>query len=196
MVKDAGLVKKLLSHLLRFRGGISIIYYIILFALLWYLIIPHTSLYYRNEIFHPFWQRLNEEDLILVKGEVFKLYVMGINKRVRFSSTDIKVADVDIFGNVTAYRCGTTIIRAKVEGKVLKCRVKVISMNKENINLNVGKSYRLKIKGVWYGIQWSSSNTSIAVVNRYGKITGLSEGNAIIYGKVRGKIVKCNVNVK
>ncbi len=190
------MVKKSISHLFRFRGAISLVYYVTLFALVWYFIIPHTSMYYRNDFFNPFWQRLNEEDIVLSKGEVFKLYVMGINKKVSFSSTDIKVADVDLFGNVTAYRSGTTIIRAKVDGKVLKCRVRVIKINKESLNLKIGKSVKLKIKGVWFGVRWKSNDTSIAVVSRYGKVTAVSKGNVIIYGKVRGKEVKCIVNVK
>jgi uncharacterized protein YjdB len=189
------LIKKILNNLLRFRGGISIIFYIALFALLWYLIIPHTSFYYRDNFFSPFWQRLNREDVTLIEGEEFKLYVMGINKKLSFRSTDIKVADVDLFGNVTAYRCGTTIIKAKVEGKILKCRVKVININKKNLNLKVGKRKRLKIRGVWYGVHWSSSNTSVVIVNRYGKVTAIAKGKAVIYGKVRGKTMKCKISV-
>lgn len=184
------------SNLFHYRGGISIIFYIALIALLWYLIIPHTSLYYKKDLFTPFWQRLNENDITLVEGEEFKLYVMRINKRVRFSSTDIKVADVNLFGKVVAYRNGTTIIKAKVDGKVLKCRVRVIDINKKNINLKIGKSSRLKIKGAWFGVHWSSSNSSVAVVNRYGKVSAVSKGSAIISGKVRKKTVTCYIKVK
>lgn len=188
--------RKSISHLFRFRGVISLVYYVALFALVWYFIIPHTSMYFKSVFFIPFWQRLNENEIVLSKGEEFQLHVIGINKKVSFSSTDIKVADVDIFGNVTAYRSGTTIIRAKVDGKVLKCRVKVIKINKESLNLKVGKKVKLKIKGVLFGVRWRSNDTSIAVVNRFGKVTAVSKGDVIIYGKVRGKTVKCKINVK
>jgi hypothetical protein len=189
-------MKKILFNLFRFKGVLSVIFYIALIALLWYLIIPHTLFFFKKDLFSPFWNRLNKQDITLAEGEVFKLYSMGINKRVSFSSSDIKVADVDIFGNVTAYRSGTTIIKAKVDGKFLKCRVRVIDISKEKLKLKVGKNSRLKLKGATFGIHWSSSNTSVVIVNRYGKVTAVSRGNATVTGKVRGKEVSCKVIVK
>lgn len=188
--------KNIFFHLFRYRGGISVIFYIAFIALLWYLIIPHTSLYYRNDIFTPFWQRLNEEDIILVKGESFKLYVMGINKKMSFSSTDIKVADVNLFGKVFSFRTGTTIIKVKVDNKVLQCRVKVIDISKNNLNLKVGKSSRLKIEGAWFGVRWSSSDTTVVVVGKLGKVTAVSKGITIITGKYKKKTVTCKIHVE
>jgi len=190
------LKKNIFFHLFRYRGGNSIIFYIALIALLWYLFIPHTSFYFKTDLFTPFWKRLNEQDITLVEGETFKLYVMGINKRVSFSSTDIKVADVNIFGKVTTFRCGTTIIKAKVNHKVIKCRVRVIKISKKNLTLKIGKSSRLKIKGAWFGVRWTSSNTSVVVVSKSGKVTAVSKGSVIISGKVRGKTVSCNIKVE
>ncbi len=187
--------KSRLLQLFRFRGVISIIYYIAFLALLWYLIIPHTSIYFRDD-FEPFSRRLNEEDITLLKGEEFKLYIMKLNKRLSFSSTDIKVADVNILGKVTAYRVGTTIIKVKYGDEILNCRVRVIDINKDKLTLEAGKSSRLSVKGAWFGVRWSSSNTSVAVVSRFGKVTAVSKGSAKIYGKVRGKTVTCTVNVK
>lgn len=189
-------MRKFIKHLLRYRGGFSVIFYVALIALLWYLIIPHTSLFFRNHIFLPFWQRLNREEVTLIKGEEFRLYVMGINKKIFFSSSDIKVADVDLFGNVTAYRCGTTVIKARVYGRILKCRIRVIDINKKSLNLKAGKNSRLNIKGVWFGVRWKSSDKSVAVVSRFGKVTAVSKGKAVIYGKVKGKTLKCTVTVK
>ncbi len=188
--------KNKLLQLFRFRGAISIIYYIAFLALLWYLIIPHTSIFYRNSIFEPFAKRLNKEDITLLKGEEFKLRVMSLNKRLSFSSTDIKVADVNIFGTVTAYRVGTTIIKVKYGKEVLKCRVRVIDISKDKLTLRAGKSSRLSVKGAWFGVRWYSSNSSVAVVSRFGKVTAISGGSARIYGKVRGKTVTCIVTVK
>ena len=188
--------KNSLSKLFQFRGAVSILYYIAFAALLWYLIIPHTSLYFINNIFTPFSKRLNAEDITLVKGEEFKLRVMNLNKRLYFSSTDIKVADVNIFGNVTAYRAGVTIIRVKIGDDVLKCRVRVIDINKKTLTLKAGKRYRLNAKGVWFGVSWSSGNTSIARVSRYGNVTAVSKGTVKIYGKVRGKTMSCTVTVR
>jgi hypothetical protein len=190
------LKKNKLFQLFQFRGGISIIYYIAFFALLWYLIVPHTSFYFRNSIFTPFSKRLNEEDVTLIKGEEFRLSLMNINKRLSYSSSDIKVADVNIFGKVKAFRVGTTIIRVKYRGEVLKCRVRVIDINKDKLTIKTGNSSHLSIKGAWVGVRWSSSNTSIVSVNRFGKVTGKSKGVAKIYGKVHGKTVTCIITVK
>jgi uncharacterized protein YjdB len=189
-------MKKILYNLFRFRGVTSGIFYIALIALLWYLIIPHTLFYYNKTVVSPLWHRLNKRDVTLVAGETFKLRVMELNKRVSFRSTDIKVADVDLFGNVTAYRCGTTIIRARVDGKVLKCRVRVIRISKERLKLKAGKSSYLKIKGAVFGVSWESSDSSVVIINRYGKVTAVSVGNAMIIGKVDGKEVSCKVTVK
>ena len=188
--------KKIFFHLFRYRGGISIIFYIAFIALLWYLIVPHTSLYYKNNIFTPFWQRLNEEDIILVKGESFKLYLMGINKKMKFSSTDIKVADVNIFGKVFSFRSGTTIIKVKVDKMVLQCRVKVIDISKNNLKLKVGKSSKLKIVGAWFGVRWTSSDTSVVVVSKSGNVRAVSKGNTIITGKYKNKTVTCKIQVE
>ncbi|QHQ62405.1 hypothetical protein Ana3638_17780 [Anaerocolumna sedimenticola] len=188
--------KNNILRLFQFRGAISIIYYFAFAFLLWYLIIPHTSLYFNNKIFTPFNKRLNEEDITLIKGEEFTLRVMNFNKRLYFSSTDIKVADVNIFGTVTAYRAGTTIIRVKMRDEVLKCRVRVIDINKKKLNLKAGKNYRLNVKGVWFGVSWSSGNSSIARVSRYGNVTAISKGTVKIYGKVRGKTLSCTVTVR
>jgi hypothetical protein len=183
-------------QLFKFRGVFSIFYYIAFLALLWYLIAPHTSFYYLNNIYTPFTKRLSDEDVTLIKGEEYKLSLSNINKRLRFSSTDIKVADVNIFGKVTAYRVGTTIIRVRYQDEILKCRVRVIDINKRKLTLRTGRSSRLDIKGAWFGVRWYSSNSSVVRVNRFGKVTAVSKGRAKIYGKIRGKTLTCIVIVR
>lgn len=188
--------KNWLFQLFRFRGAVSIVYYIAFLALLWYLIVPHTTLFFQNYIFTPMSRRLNEEDITLVKGEEFRLRFMNVNKRVSYSSTDIKVADVNIFGVVKAYRVGTTIIKVKNQDEVLKCRVRVIAINKSKLTLKAGKSRYLNVKGAWFGARWHSSNTSVVKVSRFGKVTGVSKGTARVYAKVKGKSLSCLVTVK
>lgn len=183
-------------RLFRFKGPISLLYYAALLVLLWFLIVPHTSFYFTKSFFTPFPQRLNKDDVTLVKGEEFTLRVLSINKRISFTSTDIKVADVNIFGKITAYRVGTTIIKAKYGDKVLKCRVRVIAINKKKLNLKAGRSAKLRIQGAWFGARWSSGDTSVVVVSRFGKVTAVSKGSAKVYCKIRGKTLSCTVNVK
>lgn len=179
-----------------FKGGISIIFFICLFALVWYLIIPHTSLFFRKGIITPLSARLHPRDIVMVRDETYKLYVVGINKRISFSSTDIKVADVNIFGKVYANRTGTTIIKAKYDDVVLKCRVRVIDINKKKLTLKKGKTYRLKVKGPVIGAKWKSKNKKIATVSWSGKVKAVSKGSTEIIAVSGGKTLKCKVIVK
>jgi hypothetical protein len=188
-------LKKKITEFFQFRGWISIFFYIALSALLWYLIVPHTSLFYIKEIFNPISKRLNKEEIILVKGEEFRIKMQSVNKRVTFSSSDIKVADVNLFGTVTAYRPGTTIIKVKYKDKVLKCRVRVIDISKKKVTIKKGKSTRLRVKGDIRGVRWKSANPAVAKVNRFGRVTGVNEGTTKVYAKVKGKTLECVVKV-
>jgi len=188
--------KKGFFHLFAYKGGISIIYYICLFALFWYLIIPRTSIYFRDDMDTPLSERLHVEDLVMVKGEVFKLYVVGINKKVRFSSTDLKVADVNIFGRVFAYRTGTTIIQAKYDDVILKCRVRVIDLNKNKLTIKEGNTFKLKVNGPNFKVKWKSKNKKIASVSWFGKVKGISKGSTEIIAECGNKTLICKVNVK
>lgn len=188
--------KKGFFHLFEYKGGISIIYYISLFALLWYLIIPNTSLYFRNDLDTPLSDRLQVEDLVMVKGEVFKVYVIGVNKKVKFSSTDFKVAYVNIFGKVFACRTGTAIIQAKYDDVVLKCRVRVINLNKKNLTLKEGKTFKLKVNGPKLNVKWKSTNKNVAAVSWSGKVIAVSKGSTKIIAECGGKTLICKVKVK
>lgn len=189
-------MKKLFFRLFRFQGPVSIIYYIAFAGLLWYLIIPHTSLFYRSNLFPPFLQGINAEDIVLKKGEEFHIYLLRLNKRVSFSSTDIKVADVSIFGTVTAYRPGTTIIRIRYDNKVQRCRVRVIDISHKKLVLSKGSGYRLYIKGPNGRVKYYSGNNKVATVSRFGKVKARKKGSAVIYAKVDGKLLTCQVVVK
>lgn len=174
-----------------------ILYAYIAFLLLFY-IIPKTSVYQRFLFYIPFGLQLNNDNLVLVKGESYRLYVVAINKRVSFSSTDFKVAYVNLNGRVYAKRAGVAFIEAKVSGKVLKCKVRVLSINKRNLTLSVGESFTLRISGdgLFNSIRWKSGNSDVVSVNRYGIVTAKSKGNATITAKTKGKKLTCIVYVE
>jgi len=189
--------KKGFFSLFKFKGGISILYYITLLVLLWYLIIPRTSIYFRDDMDTPLSARFHVEDLVMVKGEAFKLRVIGtINERIKFSSTDFKVAYVNIFGKVFALRTGTTVIKAKYDDVVLKCRVRVVDLNKRKLTLNEGKTYKLKVKGPKMKVTWKSKDEKIATVSWSGKVKAISKGSTEIIAKCGDKELICKVNVK
>lgn len=156
----------------------------------------NSSLFFFDDLDLPFSVHLNKETVYLTKGEEFKLRVYRINKRVTYSSTNFRVAGVNFNGRIRAHQSGKAFIIAKVDGRVLKCRVYVIDLNKDKLVLKEGDSYRLKIKGKWVFPEWESSNKRVVTVNMFGKVEAKKKGSAIIYAKVKGKVLKCKVIVK
>ena len=156
----------------------------------------NSSLFYRKNLILPFSLHLNRQELYLIKGEEFRLYVFGLKKHVSYSSTNFRVAGVNFNGRVFAYQTGKAFIIAKVKDKELKCRVYVIDLNKKTLVLKQGNTYRLNIKGTNSYTRWTSKDKHIATVNAFGKVTAKSKGRTVIYAKVKGRTLKCTVWVR
>ncbi len=71
-----------------------------------------------------------------------------------------------------------------------------VKLNKTNINLNVGKTYTLKVTGTKKTVKWSSSDAKIASVSTKGVVKGIKKGSAKITAAVSGKKYTCKVTVK
>lgn len=175
------------------------IYKLIILAIAFILIARflymNSSLYFLNWKNLPFSLHLNTDDLYLQKGEEFKLFVYGINQRVSYSSTNFRVAGVNFNGRVFGYNTGKAFIIAKVRGKEIKCRVHVIDINHDSLKLKPGETKKLKVKGTTSFVSWKSSNNKVATVSMFGKVTAKKKGTAVIYGKVKGKTLKCTIRV-
>ncbi len=159
-------------------------------------IIERSSVYFRKIYYPLFSVHLNKQDVILARGEEFKLRIIGINERVKYSSTDSRVAFVNFNGRIYALQTGHCHIIAKAGKKELKCRVRVIDINKDKLTLKVGQSSRLRIKGPGGFPSYKSSNPEVARVSRTGKVKARAKGRAVITVKARGKTFKCIVTVK
>lgn len=169
----------------------------IIILILFRFIIPRTSIYYRFKFFRPvFGNYLNAYDVVLIKGESKRVYVKNFNVRVSYESTDFKVAHVNNFGKITAKRNGLCYIKVRVNGKVLKCRVRVISLNRTSVTLSVGSKRWLNVRGSILRERYFSSDNSVVKVTRFGKITAVSKGTATITVKAYGREMKCKVVVK
>jgi uncharacterized protein YjdB len=131
-----------------------------------------------------------------MKGEEDHIFVYDINKRVSFSSTNFRVAGVSFNGRVFGYQVGKAFIIAKVGKRELKCRVHVIDINTKHLELTVGETYKLKILGTNSFVSWSSKNKKIASVSLFGKVEAKSPGTTVIYAKVKGKRIKCEIKVR
>ena len=168
----------------------------VIVILAFYFIYRQIRFYYNTPIFIPFSARLNAHDLVLVVGESYHLRPQGINKRVSYSSTDFKIADVRFTGKVTAYRVGKAVINADVSGTKVQCMVTVIDINKSKVTIGVGKHETLEIEGINKTPDWKSNNKNVVTIDNDGEITGIGEGTTTISGEVAGKTLKCKVTVK
>lgn len=141
---------------------------------------------------------LNKSVLNLDVGqsEVLKASIMpttAADKSVKWSSNNADVATVDVNGRVIGRANGESMIYATSLscGKTATCRVSVIqkaqsiSLNTEALNLHVGETYKLVAsvlpKEMEQGVEWTSSDASVAAVNQDGEVSALKPGKAEIY---------------
>lgn len=116
------------------------------------------------------------------------------DKTVKYYSDDTRIAKVDSSGKVTGVKQGTTVITVETHnGYKAYCVITVNASNvsadgitvNSNVNINVGDSYFLTTNVLPYNatdksVIYYSDASSVAKVNSYGKITGISEGVAVI----------------
>lgn len=149
--------------------------------------------------------------LTLQKGKKYRLVPVltpiTSQEKIRYSTSNKKVALVSSKGVITAKGAGKAVItvtsgkkRAKITVTVPKVKTTKISGVKTVITLRRGKSYKLRA-GVYprnsdERITYSSSNTKVVSVDQAGRIKAKKKGTATVYVK-SGKIrVRCRVTVK
>lgn len=159
---------------------------------------------------------LSENELSLKKGRVhdMKLYSASTGKEakgidVAWSSSDESVVSVNSNGQITAKAVGTAAITAKFADMEMSCIVSVYESNlpvvvvpddknapklsETDFSISTIESKLLSVQNYSESITWVSSNTSIAKVNKYGLVKGVSEGSAVIYALLSdGGYLKAN----
>ena len=136
----------------------------------------------------------------------------NIGTKITWSISDSTVAKVDQNGKVTAYKNGKCIIAATNEnGTKAKCSIEVntsptsISMNSTNqtIYLNgknttqLNATYAPSNATINKDITWTSSNSSIASVDKNGLVKAVGVGTCKITAKTKnGKTSVCNIKVE
>lgn len=125
-----------------------------------------------------------------------------------WTSSNKNVATVNSNGNITAVNAGTATITVKTSnGKTASCKVTVkilptgVSLAKTAVNITVGNKYLLKTtltpSNASTTCTWTSSNTKVATVNKYGNVTAVGVGTATITVKTaNGKTASCIVTVR
>ena len=121
-------------------------------------------------------------------------------RRIKWSSSDKKIATVTTKGVVTGKKQGKVTITAKANGVTKKCRVtvKAPSVSFYNTNAAVFKDSSVKLSALASpaaAVKWKSSNSKVARVDKNGVVTGRKTGKAKITAYVNGAKATCTVRV-
>lgn len=141
--------------------------------------------------------KINKKKLTLNVKENYTLKIKGTSSKIKWSTSNKKIAKVSSKGKVTAKKKGKVTITAKVKGKKYKCKIKVEkpSLNKTTTKIALNQKETLRVTGTTQKIKWSSENKSIATVNSKGKITPKKIGTTKIVAKIGNTKYKCKVKV-
>ena len=143
---------------------------------------------------------LDKSSIQLQKGATEKLTATvspsgASNVRLIWNSDNTSVADVDQEGNVTAVSgtegasCNIVVVAQSKGVEVsAKCKVTIVSaiesitLDKTELTMAPDGTYKLKATVVPEGaeITWSSSNSSVASVDEYGRVSAYQLGSATI----------------
>lgn len=156
---------------------------------------------------------LNKSEMILGVGHTEALTVTLSNdlnsSNIIWHSSNERIAKVNSKGEISGITEGTAYISASINGMQSTCKVVIsstyvpvqgITLNKTTINLLVGETETL-IKNIQpenatnKDVNWHSSNTNVATIDKNGKVTAKKVGTAIITVYTQKKQVSCTVNV-
>ena len=153
---------------------------------------------------------LSDTELALISGKTAYISENSPNP-IEWTSSDETIAKASKYttakGKITALKAGTVTITAKdtVTGQTASCKVTVTSagfkVSPTTITMSKG-TFRYIFEDSSNKIEWTSSDSSVAVVSRYssaqGKVEAKKTGTVIITAKdtVTGETATCKVIVK
>ena len=130
--------------------------------------------------------------------------IVGISNLVKYTSSNSQIAKVDKYGKVTAVAAGEVKITAEANSVKAYCTVTVkrtslkLNVNKATI-YTAGKTI-MRIKpttvGISQKVRYYSNNQKIAKVDKYGKVTAVKAGTAVITVEANGLSQMCTITVK
>ena len=162
--------------------------------------------YYAEKVLKPGIE-LNYSELSMAKGDSFALSATIIPEMpVTWSSSANSIATVDQNGNVTAVGVGTATIKATAGNYSATCKVTVtipvsgIILSQDTISLMEGQGMTLSAtvlpdSATDKTVKWSSSDISVATVNRVGRVIGKGVGTATITATAGDYSATCVVTV-
>lgn len=140
---------------------------------------------------------LNHKSATILKGEIIKLKLTGNTNKVKWSSSDSKIAKVSQKGKVTARKVGTTKITAKMGNKKYTCKIKVESPKTyaKTYTMKKGTKYQLCVADTTIPIKWKAKDPVFAKVNSKGVVTAVSTGVTTITAIISKKVFKFKIEV-
>lgn len=158
---------------------------------------------------------MNQTEVSLFPGEQVELKAVvspdnSTSSYKTWSSSDAKIATVDVWGRVNALSPGTAIITAKTASGNLTASCKVIvkeivataiSLNKSEATVYVDETDTLSVRfepenSSYKDVKWSSADTTIAIVDSTGIVRGIDLGTTTIKATSRhGLVASCAVKV-
>ena len=142
--------------------------------------------------------KLNKTKLTLKAGKTYQLKVKGASGKIKWKSSDKKVARVNSSGLVTARKAGKATITVTVGKKKLTCKIKVTKnprFTQAAVSLEKEETCQLELKDTSGSVAWKSNHPEIASVSDQGLVTAVKKGTAKIIARVDGKRLVCRVTV-
>ena len=134
------------------------------------------------------------------------------NKKLKWTSSNPKIASVSGTGVVSGKAGGTAVITCTAKdgsGASASCTVKVtpiyptrVKMSKATLTVKLGKTAALKATVLpkttdFKTVTWTSSNPAVAMVDAKGKVKAVSSGTAVITATTStGQEASCTVTVQ
>lgn len=144
--------------------------------------------------------RISSSKLTMIKGQSRTLKITGLKKgqKITWKSSNSKIVAVNKAGKLQAKAKGSATITGTVSKRKYTCKVTVHApkLNKTAVTLKVSQTYQLKLSGTNQKITWKSSNSKIVTVNKAGRLSARSAGNATVTAQVNGIRFVCKVKIQ
>lgn len=136
-----------------------------------------------------------------IGDELQLLAISTDGKRVRYSSSNSRVASVNVYGCITAKKAGTAKITAKTANGASSCQITVektvITLKQKTVSLENGGQYALKASAsTGHELTYRSSKKSVATVDENGLITAVKSGSTTVTVSCDGTKATCKVTVR
>jgi hypothetical protein len=155
---------------------------------------------------------LDREDVTFRKGDdPLVLVGTGGSGSYQWTSSDSEVATVGEDGSIQAvgdgsctvsctdgYTTASCIVRIKGFDDTDETQVSVenAELNRTDMTLKRGESFRLKVTGTTASVSWSGGSSSVATVSEDGTVKGIGQGKTEVTATVGDRTLTCVVRVK